>query len=153
MSPKEIRAIPYFCFWFSISNSLSVPVKKGSRVLFLLWFKQSFAHTHMWDRRELEKKWHFMGWDKGSSMEQKIITMIKKYTKWGMCNQLLITRWRMCGHPWTVGCDPQPTPPALYAERGTIGCRMSLYPAEISCPGSGWVPSSLVTARAEKPLT
>lgn len=109
--------------------------------------------THTWDRRELEKKWHFTGWDKGSSIEQKIITMIKKYTKWGMCNQLLITHWRMCGHPWTVGCNPQPTPPALCAERGTIWCRMSLYPAEISCPGSGCVPSSLVTARAEKPLT
>lgn len=157
MPPKEVRAIPYFCFWFSTCNSLSVHKKNGNRVLFLWWFKQPFAHSHTHEGwGENGKKGTPRDWDKGSSVEQKIIIMKKKYTEWRMCNQLLITCWPMCSQSWTVACNPQPIPwlymlsvapygPGYpFIQLGSAVLALAVFPHSFLCPP--------VPARAEKPL-
>lgn len=49
MSSKEVRAIPHFYLWFSISNSSSVPVKKGHGAFFSNWLEcpEFFPNKHM----------------------------------------------------------------------------------------------------------
>lgn len=157
MPPKEVRAIPYFCFWFSTCNSLSVHMKKGNGVLFLWWFKQPFAHSHTHEGwGENGKKVTPRDWDKGSSVEQKIIIMKKNIQNEGCAISCSSPADQCASQSWTVACNPQPIPwiymlsvapygPGYpFIQLGSAVLALAVFPHSFLCPP--------VPARAEKPL-